>query len=188
MSPQTVLEWAGFARSLLNDPLRSSHNYSHEPPDVKNIGAAGTGLAPKLSLLRQCHAEPAAAAKHLGRASPPPPQIPRPSREGLGMTGRCPFPSAVVLVATSMIDSEERSDEESGTGPPPVSVHPPPKTPRGVYPERSRGARGDTLWATFGARPLGRGGDLNSSRGTPVLPTSQHARLGGAGRPEEDNE
>jgi len=29
------------------------------------------------------------------------------------MTGRCPFSSAVVLVATSMKDSEERSDEES---------------------------------------------------------------------------
>jgi hypothetical protein len=29
------------------------------------------------------------------------------------MTGWCPFSSAVVLVATSMNDSEERSDDES---------------------------------------------------------------------------
>ena len=54
-----------------------------------------------------------------------------------------------------MIDSEERSDEEFGAGLPQVSVNPLPQTPRGVYPELSRGARGDTLRAAFGARPEG---------------------------------
>ena len=44
------------------------------------------------------------------------PQIPRPSREGLGMTVWQLFSSAVVLVATSMKDSDERSEEESGMG------------------------------------------------------------------------
>jgi hypothetical protein len=65
-----------------------------------------------MSLVRKCHAEPAAAAKHLGRGVSSASPDPSSAFGGLGMTGWCPFSSAVVLVATSMKDSEERSDEE----------------------------------------------------------------------------
>jgi len=70
------------------------------------------------------------------------------------MTGRCPFSSTVVLVATSMKDSEERiaschseerSDEESGAGFLHGSLDPPPQTPRFT--------RGDTFQSTLEARP-----------------------------------
>ena len=55
---------------------------------------------------------------------------------------------------TQNCHSEERSDEESGAGLPQVTVNPPPQTPRGVYPERNRRARGDTLEATYEAKPV----------------------------------
>ena len=62
------------------------------------------------------------------------------------MTRRRPFSSAVVLVATSMNDSEERSDEESGAGFSCFrSLDSLPRIPRGAYPELSRKARGDKL-------------------------------------------
>ena len=49
--------------------------------------------------------------------------------------------------------SETRSDEEAGAGHRPVSVKPPPQTPRGVYPELPRRARSDTLRAILEAWP-----------------------------------
>jgi len=61
------------------------------------------------------------------------------------------FSSAVVLVATSMNDSDERSDEESGAGSP-HGLDPLPQTLRGVYPELCRRARGDIFQGTLGAR------------------------------------
>ena len=55
-----------------------------------------TGASSPTSLVSKCHAEPAAAAKYLGRGSP---HLPR-SPALLGMTALWLFPSVVVLVAT----------------------------------------------------------------------------------------
>ena len=52
-------------------------------------------------MLRKCHAEPAVAAKHLGRGSP---HVPR-SLAPLGMTGWQLFSWSVVPVASGMNDS-----------------------------------------------------------------------------------
>ncbi len=93
--------------------------HRESPRERKGATHRGLGFASKPSFRgakRQCHwyenvmrSQPQRRSIW-GGASPPPPQIPRPSREGLGMTGRCPFSSAVVLVATSMKDSQARSD------------------------------------------------------------------------------
>ena len=95
------------------DRLRRSRNdMVQRPAENWHMGSCrshvGFGLVPSQLNAGSCHCSENVMLSQPQRrsiwsgASSPPPQIPRPSREGLGMTGRCPFSWAVVLVAASL--------------------------------------------------------------------------------------
>ena len=98
-------------------------DFSEHSPDVQS-SQTQTGQSFLEGVLPQnCHRSESVMLDQPRRrgiwcgASPPPPQIPRPSREGLRITGWCPFsPDVAPRCNRGVKDSEEPSDDPDSIG------------------------------------------------------------------------